>query len=148
MVDGYLRGARGSQNLARGLPTAHSLGKGDTWVPSVLNPSTQTETTNLVNTSQEDNQHRLEELTANLPVVYTSIERGLHQPPSGNFPPESLATLTRIRIQSLVPFVAQRAAVEHGADPTQVIVLQENAQDLIFSINQALSEIAMYTVTS
>jgi hypothetical protein len=36
-------------------------------------------------------------LTANLPVVYISTERGAHQPRSGNFPQESPAVFTRIR---------------------------------------------------
>jgi hypothetical protein len=50
-------------------------------------------------------------------------------------------------IQSLVPFVAQRSVIERGAGPTQVLVLQENGQDLIFSVNEALSEVSVYTVT-
>lgn len=55
--------------------------------------------------------------------------------------------LSVFTIQSLVPFVAQRSVIDRGAGPTQVIVLRENGQDHIFSVNQALSEVAMYTVT-
>ncbi|HUX20455.1 MAG TPA: hypothetical protein VMW69_04390, partial [Spirochaetia bacterium] len=55
--------------------------------------------------------------------------------------------LSVFSIQSLVPFVAQRSVIERGAGPTQLFVLQENGQDHIFSVNQALSEVAMYTIS-
>ena len=55
--------------------------------------------------------------------------------------------LSVFSIQSLVPFVAQRSVIERGAGPTQLLVLQENGQEHIFSVNQSLSEVAMYTVT-
>lgn len=54
--------------------------------------------------------------------------------------------LSVFSIQSLVPFVAQRSVIERGAGPTQLLVLQENGQEHIFSVNQSLSEVAMYTV--
>lgn len=56
--------------------------------------------------------------------------------------------LSVFSIQSLVPFVAQRSVIENGAGPTQVLVLHEERQDLIFSVNQAMSEVALYTVTA
>jgi len=55
--------------------------------------------------------------------------------------------LSVFSIQSLVPFVAQRSIIDQGAGPTQTVVLHEDGQDLIFSVNQAKSEVAMYTVS-
>jgi len=55
--------------------------------------------------------------------------------------------LSIFTIQSLVPFVAQRAVIEPEAGPTQFLVLHEDGRDLIFSVNQALDEISLYTVT-
>jgi len=55
--------------------------------------------------------------------------------------------LSVFSIQSLVPFVAQRSIIDQGTGPTQIVVLHEDGQDLIFSVNQAKSEVAMYTVS-
>lgn len=55
--------------------------------------------------------------------------------------------LSVFTIQSLVPFVGQRSVIEQDAGPTQFLVLHEEGADLVFSVNQAQSEIALYTVT-
>ena len=55
--------------------------------------------------------------------------------------------LSLFSIQSLVPFVAQRSVLEHAAGPTPLFVVNEESQDLVFSVNQAMSEVALYRIS-